>query len=707
LFGSVAGTKDEEMTFRRSALHLGALWAVAIVQPLFGLLGDNAEFFVAHQSTAGDILSFALAYALVPPLAAAGVVALVGRARPALGGAVQVTLVGLLAAALVLPHAGEALSDGAFALGVAVAVGAAGAFAYSGSSVARSFLTVLSPAPLVVTGVLLLATPVSDLVVPGAESVIAGPARSDTPIVHVIFDELPLSTLTDERGRVDERLFPNFARLARGATWYRNATSVADHTVDAVPTQLTGLRPQPGALPTSRAHPHSLFTLFARSHVPVVVEPITDVCPDRVCAEVRPTAGRRLRALVSDISIVERHLVLPAGQRRGLPAIDGGWAGFGAPPKELTDFEADLADGDRPHAMQQRLVQSRKRSNGFDVAAAALARPHEKPPLVFVHSPLPHAAWTQLPDGRTYPTGRARYPGSGGRWSGRQWVADQSFQRHVLQTQLADVQLGALLDRLREAGLYDRAVIAVTADHGASFDAGQRRRQITAGNFAAVARVPFVVKRPGQRSGVIDDRAVRTVDVLPVIAQAAGVRVPWRTDGHAAGERRTAGDTPIGVLVSETGKEATRSSGEVGAQSRARERHEATVLRDGIYAVGPRPDLIGTRAAGARMPPVGVRATLDAARAYATIAPGARSIPALASGTVTGLPVDAELAVAVNGRVEATTRVRRSGATHWYEALIRPASLRSGRHNGVAVLQVLPGGRLARIGGTSTRSTGA
>ena len=58
--------------FRRAALHLGGLWALAFAQPLFDLLGRNAQFFVARGSTAGDILLLAFAYALAPPLVGAG-----------------------------------------------------------------------------------------------------------------------------------------------------------------------------------------------------------------------------------------------------------------------------------------------------------------------------------------------------------------------------------------------------------------------------------------------------------------------------------------------------------------------------------------------------------------------------------------------------------------------------------------------------------
>ena len=97
--------------FRRAALHLGGLWALAFVQPLLGLLGDQAEFFVARGSRPLDIVVLAVGYAFIPPLAGATLVWLAGLVRPELGAAVLVTLVGLLVAALVLPLSGDE-SDG-------------------------------------------------------------------------------------------------------------------------------------------------------------------------------------------------------------------------------------------------------------------------------------------------------------------------------------------------------------------------------------------------------------------------------------------------------------------------------------------------------------------------------------------------------------------------------------------------------------------
>jgi hypothetical protein len=678
-----------------SALHLGALWALAFVQPLFGLLGDSAEFFVARGNTTFDILFFAFGYALVPPLLGAGLVWAAERIRRGLGRALQLVLVGLLAAALVLPPLGDALAGSVVSIAVAALAGLAFAALYARVELVRAFLTFLSPAPLIFLVFFLVISPVSDLLRTGeASAAVDGPARSSTPIVFILLDELPVSTLTGPDGRIDAELFPSFAELAAGATWYRNATTVAASTSEAVPAQVTGELPAEGDLPTSTHHPRSLFTLFRRSHELMVVEPITDVCPARLCPEARPPVRARLSALADDLTIVAKHLLLPDDLSDGLPAIDRGWLGFG---DEAGGFAGIEARGSRDKLLGKVIERLRAddATAGFAQAIAALDRRSARPPLVFLHSSLPHGPARYLPDGRGYPIHRRSYPGfARERWTNRQWLVDQAFQRHVLQAQFADRLVGRLLDKLREAGLYDEAAILVTADHGVSFRAGEPRRRPTAATAPEVAVVPFMLKAPGQRTGRVDERAVRTVDALPTIAAAAGVRVPWKADGMPAGERPV--DDGAAIEVAVDGPTGTpRALGTIRAGLREREATEARLLRHGVYGIGPRPDLIGRSAGDAAPAATGPRATVDAPGDYDDIDADASTLPVLVSGDVTGLTDDALLAVAVNGRVAATTRVFPPGQ---YVALVPPDSLRPGS-NDVAVLQVLPGDRLHKIGG--------
>jgi len=668
--------------FRRAALHLGALWALAFAQPLLDLLGRNAEFFVARGNTTGDILLLAFGYVLLPPVLGAAVVWGLGKLRPALGYAAMLVLVALIVAGFVLPPAGDALGGSAVAVPVALLVGAGAAVLYARASAVRSFVTVLSPAPLIVLLLFLVLSPVRGLLFPSeAGGAVAGPSRSTVPIVHIVLDELPVSTLTKPDGTIDADLFPNLARLAHESTWYRNATTVNDSTAAAVPAQLTGEQPQAGELPTTRDHPRSLFTLFEHSHRLIVDEPITDLCPARLCGEARPGTMDRWRSLESDLEVVVQQQLLPADLRKGLPAVDRVWEGFET--GSVTDASVFQRGANLKHDVLARLARD-DATAGFEHAIAALARHDARPPLVFIHSTLPHGPWRYLPDGRQYPIKDREYLGlSPDGWIGPQWQVDQGFQRHVLQVQYVDRLLGRLLDALRARGVFDEAVIVVTADHGAAFGTGQPRRPANGANVGAIAPVPFFVKLPHQRVGRVDDRAVRTIDVLPTIAKAAGVRVPWKADGIPADEREVDPDAPIDV--SHMGEPVlTEALSSVLAKRRARDEVEARLLRNGVYKIGPRPELIGRR--------VAVRSHEQ----DVMVDDKAPLVPSFVSGRADELEPNAELAVAVNGRVAATTRVYRDDGRSMFAALVPPSSLREGA-NAIAVFQIVSGGALRAL----------
>ncbi len=166
------------------------------------------------------------------------------------------------------------------------------------------------------------------------------------------------------------------------------------------------------------------------------------------------------------------------------------------------------------------------------------------PRLHLIHILLPHVPYQYLPSGRVYRrTAKEALPGIDGRPGyASPFVVQQAYQRHLLQVAATDRLLGELLDRLRETGIYDRAVVAVVADHGISFRLGHDRRLLRRANVEDIAPVPFLLKVPGQQRGRISDRPMQTIDVLPTIADALGIRIPWRVDGRSAlAPRRRAG----------------------------------------------------------------------------------------------------------------------------------------------------------------------
>ena len=115
----------------------------------------------------------------------------------------------MFVAGLALPPVGDALDGSGIAVPVALVLGAGAAVLYARASGVRTFVTVLSPAPLIVLFLFLVVSPVHGLLLP-SEAVGSAVAASgtSTPIVHIVLDELPLSTLTDAEGEIDGDAVP-------------------------------------------------------------------------------------------------------------------------------------------------------------------------------------------------------------------------------------------------------------------------------------------------------------------------------------------------------------------------------------------------------------------------------------------------------------------------------------------------------------------
>ena len=168
--------------------------------------------------------------------------------------------------------------------------------------------------------------------------------------MSVTFDELSGESLLGPGLRIDRSRYPNFARLASESTWYRNATTVADFTSDAVPAMLTGDRPVKGKLPVESDHPGNLFSFLSRYDFNAQ-EPVTDLCPPDRCAEGGgQSTSTRLKDLGSDLAVVSLHKLLPDDMAEHLPAVDQGFSGFGrsgpaggsAPSRALEDRPGNL-----------------------------------------------------------------------------------------------------------------------------------------------------------------------------------------------------------------------------------------------------------------------------------------------------------------------------------------------------------------------------
>jgi hypothetical protein len=652
-------------TLIRNGLHLGALCSFAIARQYFEPLADGPDFFIDNGASGADVLLFALGFVLLPPLFLLALEALVGlagqRPRDLLHLGFVAGLVGLLGWQAMI----EAGASAIVADVVGLVAAAFGGVAYPRSQPVRSFLTALSPAPFVVLMLFLVFSPLRAMAFGGGGDAPPQGVRAGAPIVMVVLDELPTASLLDAQGRIDARRYPGFARLARSSTWYPKAVTVADYTQNAVPALLTGRRPEHGKLQVAAEHPRSLFTLLGDAWRVDAFEALTDLCGAPCPEQRRAPLGRRIRHLAS--TAVHDIPALPKRMRDRLSDAISPSGAARTDTSETTEGVRRMDLGSQP--------------SRFEHFLETLRTPAARPPFHFLHLVLPHRPWHYLPSGQGYFSPRGIYARLFGRLPRDEWTTQIAWQRHLLQLQFTDRLLSRLIDRLEARGLWEGALVVVTADHGAAFQPSGEMRILTRANVAEVASVPLFVKAPRQRAGRVDDAPVELIDVVPELARQLRVRLPWRVDGTATS--RVRGRRRVTVMRQEDGEPITVSRSSLDRELLAAVRRRLRAFPSGDpFALGPRRELVGRRPRGLLPLP----AKIDPPGRDRISAPAARALPVDVSGDVRAGPARRRpIAVAVNGRIGATAFTMLSGGAESFTVLVPPSALRAGS-NRVEVL---------------------
>ncbi len=650
-----ASATDQMPKLRVRALHLAALAAVAVSQPLYDILGRNPIFFVARQMTVFETLLLTLGLAVVVPGLLLIVEVCAGLLSARLAWWTHLLMLWGLGVALALPLARRAVTGPRVTLLAAIVMAAILVFCYARFSAAKMFLTFLSLACVVFPVAFLLFTPVLRAVgepvsVPQVEA-----PRLTGPLVMVVFDELPLISLLGRDHHIDAGRFPHFADLASTATWYPNAVTVSGSTPSSVTTILTGLRPRPESLPILSQHPRNLFTWMAGTGPIVALESATRLCPTRLQRANppwrEPTAAR-VEGLVRDLGIVYQHLVLPRQWTTRLPVIGDNWGRFAMRREEVDAFE------DRPALFSSFVEEIRPSDTG----------------LYFVHVFLPHLPWSRLPDGKSYTSRPWQVAGLDLRhenWVDDPWLVAQGYRRHLLQVELVDNLLGELLARLRATGLFESSLIVVTADHGCNFRPGRGRRALLPDSPLDVLGVPLLIKAPGQAAGRIDSAAIQTLDILPTLASLLGVEPPWPVDGQAVSSGSPRPQWPPEDWPGEESLDRKLSLFGEG--------------RPELPRPGPLRQVLGLRASDLKQTAGELEVVFYDPKAFLEVDPASSFLPLLVSGRVrmSGAPAGdtLTLAITVNGVVRAVTRTGKP-SHGWlpFSAMLSRGDLRKGEN---------------------------
>lgn len=515
--------------WRRLAVIAG-LSAAALVGPVLDIYGQNPEVFVANRSNALEIVGFGLIVALIVPLLSWGILALVGLIGEKASEIAYKLIVAVLALGIGLIVSRQVLPDSTVpALLATVAI--AGLVFWLVQTMDVIFVVGAAAIPVLL--VMFLGTSATSRLIWGEPEAVEAATDVGSPhhVVMLQLDEMPLASIMNTDGTVNEALYPNLARLAEGGTWYRNAFSNSIATTQSVPAIMTGNRGETGESPSYVDHPDNLFTLLGESYDMHVIEWVAELCPEETCPDYAGRAPARFSNLLKDVGVVYGHLTLPGVWRETLPSIDNAWKGFLGQDDNPEGTGVDIeglpvpAEGERSEWVDwmQRLI------NGID---------SDNPPtLSYAHLRAPHVPWVSNPSGTQYARPEEYTEVEGVEGDGY-WGADPApaligLQRHLYQVGFFDVMLGRLIDRLEETGTWDDTMLIVLADHGASFVPGEHRRWPYDNNRDDLYRVPMFIKYPGQTEGEIVDLPAFGIDVLPTVVDVLDIETDWEFEGES------------------------------------------------------------------------------------------------------------------------------------------------------------------------------
>jgi hypothetical protein len=657
------GTGPGQGDRRRRLLARAHLWALvelfvlsgfAIAQPLLDVTGKSPDFFLFRRADRLDIVLLVAGVTLLPALAIWALEMLVGLvSEPVRRFLHLAALTGLFTVLAV--EVAKKLTDlrGPRLVAIAVVGGLLAGGLYATQSWVRLWLRYLAPAPLAFALLFLLVSPTSKLVLPAGAETSSGPAATATgkqpPLVIILFDEFPLNSLLDSKGRIDRRVYPNFAAFADQSSWYRNATGVSGFTGWAMPAMLTGNYPAKVKAPSYTEYPDNMLTLFGRYYDLNVYETISQMCPPSRCRSTAGDIGRvGLRAVLGDSARVFKEIVSPYDA-----AVDP--ASF-ADQTATQQAATDSKPLDPKFRFNQLRLNQPSRFNDFLAGLKAT----DRPTMHFLHVLLPHAPWRYQPSGNEYNF----------KTFGRAFKSDQTpapvvelaHERHLLQLAYTDGLVGQVMHKLKAQGMWDKSLVVMGADHGEGWVPGEKPRSLGKTNAPDLLWVPQLIKAPGQDNGVVDDRNWEQVDLLPTIADLVNIKVPWKMEGvsqtgpptrtrtekwwYDIPGHREVRDGPSNWKVVLRGETDTLVRASEGVR--------------GLYRFGFFADLVYRDPAS--VGPIGgepATATLDDFRLYRQIKPTSGKIPALVSGRLTSPlpPAGSTVLVAVNGEIGGESRL--------------------------------------------------
>ena len=674
---------------RRHAVAYFALCSVAFTQPITDLYGRNLTVFSAAKLGAAGITVFVLLLAVTPALIFTAIDAIAERVGPRTHRNTHVAIVWLLTTLIVMLVARSITFDTDLLVYPMSALSATGLVRlYTQQPKVRQWVSWLSLVAVISLFTFTIeAWPV--LAPHDIKNAQATIADTTTPVFLVVLDELPLYALLNSNGEVNADRFPGFARLATEGTWYRDAVAAANFTHQAVPAVLASDVAHKSSTPVLTEYPHNLFTLLGNVTTVDAIEPVTSLCPTSICASAKTDNGGvsfgRLKDFFGDTLTVFAQRALPQATRSNLPSTKYGWTGFGDVEEKFRDSGGVI-----------------EHLNAITAGATTLVSA-DAPQVSVVHALAPHGPWYMTPTQQI----TINYPVDGDNpdsFDGTRYT----YQRMLYQLAATDSALVQALDTLDKAGMWDRAMVVVTADHGISFIPGEPQRESDLKDpdqVSDIYRVPLFIKYPNQSSGGASDCAAANVDVVPTISAVLGVKSEWKFEGvNLAGNSCP----PRGarVIENESGHKYELSDDFESTLSRV-DFYNAMVPADGdarqVAHVGKAADLVGTSIDLDALPSMSAapiwRTFVHEILSDYTLERGAHSPALLTGGFIGDFAEGSEILVTVNGVGAGVRDVGGESGVFGFEVVLDYALFdTAGDHYEIELVLRDSAGKLWRIG---------
>ncbi|MEH6519443.1 MAG: YidC/Oxa1 family membrane protein insertase [Halioglobus sp.] len=540
-----------KLGLKLSGVHLKSTWLgrgfeeyaylffvcnLAILVPLLGVLGDQFNFFTAHNLPGSKIMQLLLIAGCGPALILMPLRWLSKRLgfSKVFDGAVLFVFLGLFVFYIansagygIIPTAREPY----ILLGVAflISVGAVVSIMATQSLRILSYLSLLVPLLLLD---FMYASPASTLFnqsggAPSAD--IAG--KNDTPVFLLVFDEFSGLTLQKSGGGLDEARYPGFAELAAQSDFFPNALTVDYHTSISVPSIASGTLRVGEKIGLARGE--NLLEMFL-SHGGV--HAFSTVLP----AELMYRQDTNQDSLISDFLTLYVHIISHKDwieDRIGV--IPQTWKGFGVFFREGN--QRQLRQGVNPQV-----------GHFFDWLSE-INNAKETSQFNFLHIEFPHAHYTTTALGRAVRNGRAILPLLK---DTEDLVADQvllnvAYHNYMQQSAYVDLLLQDFIAVLRSRDLFDRSMVIITADHGVSYNrkGANRRVPVNEDSWKNIVSVPLFIKYPQQAQGHVEPSFVTTLDIYPTIMDVLEFDVPWEIAGQSLRNQDLNGQTKSVDLV--------------------------------------------------------------------------------------------------------------------------------------------------------------